>query len=132
MMKPDYGMPMYYGAKPKLFEFAKRMRYAPTEAEKLMWQILTGDEFRQHKFRRQHPIAKYIADFYSHLLVFVVEIDGGYHLEPAQKEFDDFRDEDMHQLGIRVMRFTNDEVIHAREKVIRKLSDYIAQTSQSS
>ncbi len=124
-MKAGDGMPMYYGAKPKLFEFAKRMRYAPTEAERLMWEILTRFEFRQHKFRRQHPISKYIADFYSNLLILVVEIDGGYHLKSAQKEFDGFRDEDMYQLGIQVLRFTDDEVIHRPEEVVSRLRDYI-------
>jgi len=125
-MKMIYEMPMYYGAKPKLFEFAKRMRSAPTEAERVMWQILTGDEFKQHKFRRQHPISRFIADFYSHILILVIEVDGGYHFEATQKEFDDFRDEDMKHLGIPVIRFGNDEVLQRPEKVVSKLRGYIA------
>jgi very-short-patch-repair endonuclease len=129
-MRGVAAMPMYYGAKPKLFEFARRMRHASTEAERLMWWILTSDEFKQHKFRRQHPIANFIADFYSHRLILVVEVDGGYHLDTAQKEFDDFRDEDMGQLGIPVLRFTNDDVKHRSGMVISKLRNYIAEKSK--
>ncbi|HTB30597.1 MAG TPA: endonuclease domain-containing protein, partial [Bacteroidia bacterium] len=110
-MKLSNAMPMYYGAKPELFEFAKRLRRAPTEAESVMWQILNTNDFRQFKFRRQHPLAKFIADFYSHQLLLVIEIDGGYHLKPEQKEYDTIRNEDMEALGIATLRFTNDEII---------------------
>jgi very-short-patch-repair endonuclease len=124
-MKLPITMPMYYGAKPELFEFAKRMRYAPTPAEHVMWEILNTGELSQYKFRRQHPIGNFIADFYSHRLVLVIEIDGGYHLETAQKEFDIIRDEDMHRLGISVLRLKNEEVISGQETVMRKLKSTI-------
>ena len=118
-------MPMYYGAKPKLFEYARVMRRSPTVEEKAMWQILTSNEFLSHKFRRQHPIATFIADFYSHSLSLVIEIDGGYHLRKEQKEYDDFRDDDMGQLGISVVRFTNEEVLKRSENVALKLKKLI-------
>ena len=123
-------MPMYFGAKPKLFEFAKRMRYAPTEAERVMWKFLTSEEFIKYKFRRQHPMSKYIADFFSHPLLLVIELDGGYHLRPEQKEYDDFRDEDMSQLGVSIIRFTNDEVLQQQEIIMGKLKSHIAQIAK--
>src|SRR5579871_6582734 len=107
----NIGKPMHYGAKPELFEFAQRMRKAPTEAEKIAWQILNTEEFKPHRFRRQHPLARFIADFYSHALLLVIEVDGGYHLKKEQKEIDLFRDEDMQVFGITVLRCTNDEII---------------------
>lgn len=79
------------------------MRYElATEEEKAIWKVLTSEPFLKYKFRRQHPINTFIADFYSHQLKLVIEIDGGYHLRKEQKEYDAFRDEDMHALGISV------------------------------
>ncbi|MDB5281180.1 MAG: hypothetical protein JWO06_255 [Bacteroidota bacterium] len=123
---------MYYGAKPVLFEFAKRMRYAPTEAERLMWQILSNSEFRKYKFRRQHPIASFIADFYSHPLLLVIEIDGGYHLKTEQREYDIFRDEDIQAMGITVLRFLNNEIKEQPGVAINKLKDIISKQPTSS
>ena len=121
---------MYFGANYKLFEFAKRMRYAPTEAEKVMWRILTSQEFISHKFRRQHPLAKYIADFFSHPLLLVIELDGGYHLKRAQMEVDVIRDEDMQELGMCVVRFTNEEILKRPEEAQNKLKTIIATLNQ--
>jgi very-short-patch-repair endonuclease len=78
-----------------------------------------------HKFRRQHPISTFIADFYSHKLKLVIEIDGGYHLNNAQKEYDDFRDEDMNGMCISVIRFTNEEVIKHSETVLQRIIEKI-------
>ncbi len=119
--------PMFYGAKPELFEFAKRMRNAPTETEKLMWQILNAGEFRQYKFRRQHPLSRYIPDFYSHSLLLVIEIDGGYHLKEEQKEYDVLKDDDLQNLNIKVLRFTNDEILEQPYKVLSNLKNTITQ-----
>jgi very-short-patch-repair endonuclease len=124
------GMPMYYGAKPKLFEYAKLMRHSPTEAEKLMWKILTSNELLQYKFRRQHPMSTYIADFYSQPLLFAIEVDGGYHLTKERSEIDTIRDEDMLLLGVTIMRFTNDEVLLQPENTIIKLKEVISKLSR--
>ncbi len=118
-------LPMYYGASMKLFKFAEKMRLAPTKGEKAMWCLLKAETLIGIKFRRQHPIATFIADFYCHELRFVIEIDGGYHLSDFQKEYDDFRDEDMMAMGITVIRFTNNEVIKESKFDLQKLSDKI-------
>ena len=118
---------MYYGASPKLFEFAKTMRFsAATEEEKQAWLLLTSDSFKKYKFRRQHPIAHFIADFYSHQLKLVIEIDGSYHLRKEQKAYDIFRDEDMVAFGIKVMRFTNEEVSKNINSIAEKISAEIS------
>ena len=112
---------MYYGAAMELFKFAEKMRFNPTSGEKAMWDLLKSDALCHYKFRRQHPIATFIADFYSHQLRIVIEIDGGYHLDNIQKEYDNFRDEDMHAMGIIVIRFTNDEVIYYPQIVLTRI-----------
>jgi len=120
-----FKLSMFYGAKPELFRFAEKMRYTPTDGEMAMWQLLKSELLRMHKFRRQHPISTFIADFYSHKLKLVIEIDGGYHLNNAQKEYDDFRDEDMNGMCISVIRFTNEEVIKHSETVLQRIIEKI-------
>jgi len=116
---------MYYGASIKLLQYAEQMRYAPTEAEALAWSLLTKDIFKGYHFRRQHPIATFIADFYLHSLKLVIEIDGGYHLQQFQKEYDDFRDKDMEAFNISVLRLTNHEIKHSPDFAIFKISEAI-------
>ncbi len=117
---------MYYGAAPKLFEFAKLMRYAPTKAEQKIWELLNAEPFLKYKFRRQHTIATFIADFYSHQLKLVIEIDGGVHELKEQKQFDNFRDEEMKALGISVLRIKNEEVLNRTQPTLEKIKAPIA------
>jgi cyclase len=81
---------MFYGAAPYLFRYAKKLRNNPTKAESLLWDKLKQKQLG-FKFRRQHPVYKYIADFYCHKLKLIIEIDGDYHNETYQKEYDIFR-----------------------------------------
>ena len=67
-----YSLPMYYGASHKLFQLAQKMRLKPTVAESRLEGILAAEPFKKYNFRRQHPIADYIADFYSHSLKFEI------------------------------------------------------------
>jgi len=92
-------LPMYYGAAMELFKFAEKMRFNPTIGEKAMWDLLKSDELCHYKFRRQHPIATFIADFYSHQLRMVIEIDGEYHLDNFQKEYVQFIAENKEIIG---------------------------------
>jgi very-short-patch-repair endonuclease len=120
---------MHYGASNRLIGFAKEMRENPTEAEKVIWRILRTEQLKKFHFRNQHPIGPYIADFYSHQLKLVIEIDGGYHLQKHQKEYDDFRDGDMRKLGIEVARFTNDEIFNDEELVMLRLKNIVVRLS---
>ncbi|MCW3126194.1 MAG: hypothetical protein JWO03_1852 [Bacteroidetes bacterium] len=116
---------MHYGASSKLFDYAKQMRHAPTEAELLTWGLLTRGILKGYHFRRQHPIATYIADFYLHPVKLVIEIDGGYHQHKFQKEYDDFRDKDMEALNIFVLRLTNHEITYSSDTVAIKILETI-------
>jgi very-short-patch-repair endonuclease len=73
---------MYYGALPIHFELAKKLRDNQTEAEIFLWENLPRLDIKGIRFKRQHPILYFIADFYCHKLKLVIEIDGGYHNFP--------------------------------------------------
>ncbi len=81
---------MYYGAAPILFEFAKNLRENPTEAESVLWTYLSNKRQKGIRFKRQHPVKYFIADFYCHSEKIVIEVDGGSHQNRA--EYDQERD----------------------------------------
>ena len=103
---------MFYGAPPILFEFAKYNRNHPTEEEEYLWKYLSKNESEGFHFRRQHPVKYFIADFYCHKAKLIIEVDGGYHNEPEQYQYDRSRDEELIDLGLTVLHFTNGEVIY--------------------
>jgi very-short-patch-repair endonuclease len=74
------------------------------------------------KFRRQHPIGRYIADFYCQEARLVVELDGGVHSTECQQEYDDARQSAIEATGITVLRINNQEVEDDLEKVLEKIS----------
>jgi 5-methyltetrahydrofolate--homocysteine methyltransferase len=88
---------------------ARDNRKAPTPAEALLWQLLRSDRARGFTFRRQHAIGPYIVDFYCAAASLVIEVDGPIH--DQQQEEDAARTEFIEQLGLRVLRFTNKEVL---------------------
>ena len=114
------GSNMFYGAAPILFEFAKKMRENPTEAEAVLWTYLSNKQ-QGFRFKRQHPIKYFIADFYCHKAKLVIEIDGGYHQLPEQYEYDKNRDYELEELGLKVLRFTNEQVFFNIENVIKDI-----------
>jgi very-short-patch-repair endonuclease len=93
------------------------MRHAPTPAEEKLWACLRGNQLGV-KFRRQHSIDRYIADFLclSHKLV--VELDGAGHLEPDQADYDHGRATLLAELGYRILRFSNAQALHQTEAVL--------------
>ena len=101
---------MHHGAKSKIFEFAAELREEMTEAELLLWDYLKTKPLGL-KIRRQHPIAKFILDFYCHAASLSIEVDGGYHTKAYQKSIDAERTEYLKENGIKEYRFTNEEVI---------------------
>ena len=103
---------MFFGAKAELFSLALKMRKNPTEAERVMWKLLR--KFRQSgfPFRRQHPIEFYIADFYCHNLRLVIEVDGEIQGRTGELE----------RFGIKVLRFTNNQILHDSDLVVEKIN----------
>jgi very-short-patch-repair endonuclease/DNA modification methylase len=90
-------------------ERRRTLRREMTEPEKQLWRALRNRQMGV-KFRRQHPIGAYIADFYSRDAHLVVEIDGSTHFEPDAMEYDRQRDAYMRALGLDILRFTAQEV----------------------
>jgi very-short-patch-repair endonuclease len=114
-------MEIYYGANPGLFAFARQMRINPTEAEKHLWSCICEKKLNGLRFRRQHPIAYFIADFYCHSAKLVIEVDGGIHRQGEQYQYDLNRDRELRELGLTVLRFTNEEVMGEIESVLAKI-----------
>ena len=85
-----------------------------------LWDALRAKR-AGHKFRRQHPIENYIADFICLDVWLVVEVDGGYHTKTEQKEADDARDARLKELGFTTLRFTNEEVINKIDIVVETI-----------
>jgi len=101
---------MFYNAKPIIFQRAKAMRENMTYAEEAVWKLLKSKNMLGLRFKPQHPIDIFIADFYCHQLKLVIEIDGGIHKSKEQKEYDIGRTAELEHWGIKVIRFTNEEV----------------------
>ena len=99
----------------------KGLRSSTTDAEQKLWYYLRRRQFFGHKFRRQYGINRYILDFYCPALHLAIEVDGRQHFEPAARERDRERTEDLAACGIRVIRFTNSEVLYDIEAVLEKL-----------
>ncbi len=74
---------MFYGATPPIFEKAKILRNNMTRHEKLLWDELRNNRIFGLRFKAQHPIDTFIADFYCHKLKLVIEMDGQYHNDPG-------------------------------------------------
>ena len=116
---------MFYGANPGIFAKAKELRDKLTPAESILWEKLSGNKFLGFKFRRQHPIGCFIADFYCHKAKLVIELDGNIHEVPENKEYDQGRDYEMREMGLKVIRFTNEQVLSNIETVLSDLEGHL-------
>lgn len=112
---------MFYNAKPMIFERAKQLRSNMTPAEQMVWDCVKGKKILGLRFRPQHPMDIFIADFYCHPLKLVIEIDGGIHKSKDQKEYDVGREAELERWGIKVVRFTNNEVESDIELIQREI-----------
>jgi very-short-patch-repair endonuclease len=106
-------------------EKRKELRKNQTKAEKIMWNKLRGKQFCNMKFFRQYGIDEYIADFYNTDLKLVIEIDGNIHFEKNRAEYDEIRTKFFNSIGIKVIRFKNEEIENKLEEVLIKLRDEI-------
>ena len=111
---------MFYKADPLIFSKARELRNKLTPAEQVFWLRLK-EQFPKYKFRKQHPISIYIVDFYCHKLKLVIEIDGSVHDSEEAKLNDEKRQNDLENLNLTVIRFTNNQVKNEIELVIEKI-----------
>lgn len=102
---------------------AKELRREMTPAEKILWEELRANKLGVH-FRRQQVIAGFIVDFYCHRAWLVVEVDGDVH--DLQKEEDERREKVLREMGLRIVRFGNDEVMRNLSTVVGMIKDAVS------
>ena len=110
-----------------LKEFSKMNKKNPTEAESIMWDLLRRNSWGV-KFRRQHIIDMFIADFICLPHKLIIEIDGGYHNLLNQSISDNERSERLNALGFYVLRFTNEQIFFDTNYVLERIEQHIKDT----
>ncbi len=109
---------LHQGANDGQFQAARSMRKEMTEAERILWNELKNRKLNGLKFRRQHPIHYYIADFYCHEKKLIIEVDGGIHENEEIRIHDENRSAEFDKMGITVLRFMNEKILHSLNEVI--------------
>ena len=127
MQEEDKKDDMFLGASPIIFKRAEELRKNMTEAEEILWNELKNKKLGGYKFRRQHPILKYILDFYCHKVKLGVELDGDIHNSKGQKFYDQDRTENINKYNIEIIRFHNDEIKNnlstVKKRILNKLKE---------
>ena len=114
-----------------LKDFARHNRREMTESETVLWNALR--EMKAGiRFRRQHPIGDYIADFICLPAKLVIEVDGGYHQEPQQQESDKQRTEFLVSKGYQVIRIKNEEISNDLNEVVMRIKAEVLNQSNDS
>ena len=107
---------------------AKKNRKSPTKAEAAFWEIVRAKKVQGFKFRREHPIGPFIADFANISKHLIFEIDGGYHDTPEQQKYDQLRTKYLKYYGWKVYRFTNEQVLKYPGRTLATIKRELAQT----
>jgi very-short-patch-repair endonuclease len=116
-----------YGATPKIFEQARQLRESMTPAERLLWEPLKMNRLRGVRFKAQHPTGYFIADFHSHKVRLVIELDGGVHDFVEQREYDASRTNILESLGLNGLRFRNEGVINRLDSVLAEITRFLSE-----
>ncbi|OFY83438.1 MAG: hypothetical protein A3F72_20560 [Bacteroidetes bacterium RIFCSPLOWO2_12_FULL_35_15] len=110
--------------KKSLLEIRRKLRQKSTPAEDCLWQQLRNGKTNDLKCKRQHSIGNYIVDFYCASKRLIIEVDGGIHNTLSQSEKDKLRDENLIDMGFKVMRFKNEEVLFSIDDVLKEIVAY--------
>jgi predicted helicase/very-short-patch-repair endonuclease len=110
-----------------LIAFARQLRKDSTDAEDILWQLLRNRQLNGAKFRRQHPVGTgYILDFYCAEHRLAIEVDGSIHDLPEQAAYDAERTQHLEQFNVKVIRFSNAEVLTQTEWVLSVITTYLS------
>jgi len=110
---------------PKLTAYARELRNNSTKTEIFLWMKLKGKQMFGYDFHRQKPIDNYILDFFCYELMLGIEVDGYSH-QFLEVQYKDARKEKrMNELGIEVLRFSDEQVLKDIENVIRAIEFFI-------
>ena len=124
-INPDTRLSMYYGADSKTMEAATILRKNMTVPELILWQKLRDRTIFKCKFRRQHPVSFFIVDFYCHEYRLVIEVDGDIHDDETVRDYDLGRTAELNKFGLKVLRFTNNEVFENIDTILKKILVHI-------
>ncbi len=105
--------------------FSQQLRKNMTDAERYLWARLRGKQLKGYQFYRQKVIGRYIVDFYCAKTNLVIELDGGQHFERTGKEKDEMRDDDLKRTGLRVLRFSDKEVLGNIDAVTERIWSFL-------
>lgn len=111
-------------------EFARRLRRDSTDAERRLWRHLRSRRFSGFKFRRQHPVGRYFADFACPEHKLIIELDGGQHVR--LRERDAHRDRELEKHGYRVLRFWDNHVLARTQVVLEAIYEALFSSPQPS
>ena len=109
----------------KLKQLAQQLRENMTDAEKHLWAKIRMRQLKGYHFYRQKPVGDYIVDFFCPRTKLVIEIDGSHHLVGETIKYDRIRDDYLSSLGLRVLRFANNEVLKNIDGVVERIGEEI-------
>ena len=96
-----------------------------TDAEQILWSRIRRKQLKSRQFYRQKIIGNYITDFYCPKSKLIIEIDGGQHYSEQEKKKDKIRDDYMSKIGLKVLRFSDNEIFKNLEDVIDKIYEFL-------
>ncbi len=108
-----------------LKQLSQQLRENMTDAERHLWTKIRMRQLKGYHFYRQKPIGDYIVDFFCPRAKLVIEIDGSHHLVGETIEYDRIRDEELSSLGLRVLRFANNDVLTHTDGVVERIGEEI-------
>ena len=117
--------------KKELRERRQMLRRNMTQAETTLWANLRRKQVDGHRFRSQYSVGAYILDFYCPKVRLDIEVDGGSHERALSREYDLDRDQQLKQLSITVLRFTNSEVMTKLAGVVERIRELAATLMES-
>jgi len=109
----------------RILQAARELRQNATKTEELLWDALRSRRLEGIKFRRQHPIGRFVLDFYCSRHRLAIEVDGSVHQKFEQHQNDVLRSQELQDLDIRVLRVTNREVEEDLDGVLRKILEAV-------
>ncbi|MBT3301226.1 MAG: DUF559 domain-containing protein [Bacteroidetes bacterium] len=116
---------------PRLKQLARNLRNNSTQSEIRLWGYLKGKQIMGYDFHRQKPIDNYILDFFCNELMLGIELDGySHHFEEVLVK-DERKEKRMNELGIKVIRFEDEEVMRDIDNVIRSIEGYIEEFEEN-
>jgi very-short-patch-repair endonuclease len=110
---------------PKLKELARQLRNRSTKTEIKLWNFLKRKQLMSYDFHRQKPVDNYIVDFFCNKLRLAIELDGYTHGFEEVFEKDEVKAQKLRELGITVLRFTDDDVMNNFDNVLRSIQEFI-------